>query len=164
MRRILLLLLMILVLSSCKEQLKLEDINLEIHDFDSFEKYLHKDDNTTYIVNFWATWCAPCVEELPHFEEIYHNYKDKNVKLLLVSLDFPDKYETKLKPFMVKHSLKGKVICLDDVAMNEWIPKVNKEWDGGLPATLIYNKSKREFFYRPFTYNELENELKNFLN
>ena len=157
------LLLLLIVLTSCKQQLKLEDITLEVHDFDSFEKYLNLEDDKTYIVNFWATWCAPCVEELPHFEEIYHNYKDDNVELLLVSLDFPDQYEKKLKPFMVKHNIQGKVICLDDEAMNVWIPKVNKDWDGGLPATVIYNNNKRQFYYRTFTYDALENELKTFL-
>jgi len=137
---------------------------IEIHEsFDSIEKYLHLEDDKTYIVNFWATWCAPCVKELPEFEELYHNYKDQNVELLLISLDFPHQYESKLKPFMVKHDIQGKVLCLDDAAMNVWIPKVNDTWDGGLPATLIYNKDKREFFYRTFTYDELETELKHFL-
>ena len=156
--------LFLIVLVSCKSEPKLEDIVLEVHDFDSFEKYLYLEDDKTYIVNFWATWCAPCVKELPHFEELYHDYKDKNVELLLVSLDFPNQYESKLKPFMIKHKIKGKVLCLDDEAMNVWIPKVNEEWDGGLPATVIYNKNKSEFYYRTFTYEELENELKNFLN
>jgi thiol-disulfide isomerase/thioredoxin len=137
---------------------------IEIHtSFDSIEKYLHLEDDTTYIVNFWATWCAPCVKELPHFEELYANYKAQNVELLLVSLDFPHQYESKLKPFMTKHDIQGKVLCLDDEAMNVWIPKVNETWDGGLPATLIYNKDKRAFFYRTFTYDELETELKHFL-
>lgn len=137
---------------------------IEVHtSFDSIEKYLHLEDDKTYIVNFWATWCAPCVKELPEFEELYHNYKDQNVELLLISLDFPHQYESKLKPFMAKHDIQGKVLCLDDEAMNVWIPKVNDTWDGGLPATLIYNKDKREFFYRTFTYDELETELKHFL-
>lgn len=155
---------LLIALVSCKSETKPEDIVLEVHDFDSFEKYLHLEDDKTYVVNFWATWCAPCVKELPHFEEIYHNYKDENVELLLVSLDFPKDYETKLKPFMIKHDIQGKVICLDDEAMNVWIPKVNEDWDGGLPATVIYNKNKRDFFYRTFTYEELETELKTFLN
>lgn len=153
----------LLVFCSCKSKPTVEDIKLEVHNFDSFEKYLHIKDDKTYVVNFWATWCAPCVEELPHFEEIYSKYKSKNVELLLVSLDFPNKYETKLKPFMIKNEIKGKVLALDDPAMNVWIPKVSEEWDGGLPATVIYNKDKSEFFYRTFTYDELEEELKQFL-
>ena len=163
MKRILFLL--VLAVFSCKSELKPEDIQLEVYtNFDEMEKYLHLEDDKTYIVNFWATWCAPCVKELPEFEELYHKYKEKNVELVLVSLDYPDQYESKLKPFMIKHNLQGRVICLDDAAMNVWIPKVNDEWDGGLPATLIYNKNKRGFFYRTFTYDELEAELKHFLN
>ena len=141
-----------------------DDIELEIHDYNGLEKYLYIDDDKTYVVNFWATWCAPCVKELPHFEELYKNYKSKDVEVMLVSLDFPNQYDKKLKPFIKKHDLKSKILVLDDTDMNTWIPKVNENWDGAIPVTLIYNKGKREFYDQTFTYEKLENELKQFLN
>lgn len=140
------------------------DINLEIVNFEEFESYLKKDDNTVYVINFWATWCAPCVKELPYFEEINQNYIDNNVKVLLVSLDFPHVYEKKLKPFILKNKLKSKVIALDDVDANSWIPKVNEKWAGSIPATIIYKNNKSKFFERSFSYEELEHEVKEFLN
>ena len=56
----------------------------------------------TYVINFWATWCAPCVKELPYFEEVNKEFKDKNTEVILVSLDFPSQIESKLKPYLKK--------------------------------------------------------------
>ena len=98
------LVLFILLLVSCKADKKtdsikgnenlveksiVDDIELEILDYDRLEPYLINNDDKTYVVNFWATWCAPCIKELPHFEMLNANYKSKNVEVLLVSLDFP---------------------------------------------------------------------------
>ena len=146
------------------ETISVEDIKLEIYDFNGLEKFLNQNDEKVHVVNFWATWCAPCVKELPHFEALQENYKSKGVEVLLVSLDFPKQYEKKLKPFIVKYNLKSKILVLDDVDMNTWIPKINKDWDGAIPVTIIYNKDKRQFYNQTFTYNELEKELKQFLN
>ncbi|MFT5216183.1 MAG: thiol-disulfide isomerase/thioredoxin [Glaciecola sp.] len=170
--------LFILLLISCKTDKKTEtaktddvviqnsiknDIQLDILDFNGLEPYLTRTDEKTYVVNFWATWCAPCVKELPHFEELNANYKDKNVEVILVSLDFPQQYEKNLKPFIKKHDLQSKILVLDDIDMNTWIPKVNENWDGAIPVTIIYNKNKSIFYDRPFTYAELKTELKQFL-
>ena len=140
-----------------------DDIKLEIHDFNGLEPYLTKNDEKTYIVNFWATWCAPCIKELPYFEKINAKYKNDNVEVILVSLDFPHQYDSKLKPFIKENNLQSKIVVLDDVDMNTWIPKVDENWDGAIPVTIIYNKNKREFYDQTFTYDILENELKQFL-
>ena len=145
---------------SCKTEKK-EPIALEVHDFVGIEPYLNLDSSKTYVVNFWATWCAPCVKELPHFETLQKNYK-ADIEVILVSLDFPHQYESKLKPFIQKHQFKSKVVVLDDPDMNSWIPKVDSQWDGASPVTLIYNTSKRLFYNRTFTYDELETELQTF--
>ena len=146
------------------EKTNIDAIELEIYDFNGFEKFLNQEDDKIHVINFWATWCKPCVKELPHFEALNKKYKDKGVEVILVSLDFPKQYDKKLKPFIVEHNLKSRVLALDDIDMNTWIPKVNKDWDGAIPVTLIYNKNKRQFYSKPFTYDELENELKQFLN
>lgn len=140
-----------------------KDVKLEILDFSGLEPYLNRTNDKTYVVNFWATWCAPCIKELPYFEELNANYKNKGVEVILVSLDFPHQYDTKLKPFIAEHDLQSKILVLDDVAMNTWIPKVNENWDGAIPVTVIYNKDKREFYDQTFTYEILEKELKQFL-
>lgn len=140
------------------------DIQLEVYDFNGFEKFLNKKDSKVYVINFWATWCAPCVKELPYFEKLNSVYNNKNVEVLLVSLDFPHLYEKKLKPFIKERKLTSKVIALDDVDMNTWIPKINKDWSGSIPATIIYKNDTSKFFEQSFTYEELEKEVEQFLN
>jgi len=143
--------------------LDISEISLEIHDFESIEKYLRISDEKTYVVNFWATWCAPCVKELPYFEKIGKKYRNENVEVILISLDFPQHYDSKLKPFIAERKLKSKIVVLDDADSNSWIPKVNENWSGAIPATLIYNKNKKQFYEQSFNFNELETELKHFL-
>ncbi|MFV0540986.1 MAG: TlpA family protein disulfide reductase [Aestuariibaculum sp.] len=152
----------LLVLMGYKSQSQ-TDKDLEVYDFVGFEQFLNINDDKIHVVNFWATWCAPCVKELPYFETIGKKYANKNVEVLLVSLDFPHLYDIKLKPFISKHKLKSKVIALDDVDMNTWIPKVDKSWSGALPATLIYKNGKRVFYESSFTLDELEKEIKQFI-
>lgn len=143
--------------------LDISEISLEIHDFAGIEKYLRISDEKTYVVNFWATWCAPCVKELPYFEKIGKKYRNENVEVILISLDFPQHYDSKLKPFIAERKLKSKIVVLDDADSNSWIPKVNENWSGAIPATLIYNKNKKQFYEQSFNFNELETELKHFL-
>ena len=140
------------------------DTALEIYDFEGLKPFLRENDDKIHIVNFWATWCAPCVKELPYFEELQANYAKRGVEVLLVSLDFPKQYETKLKPFLKERNLKSKVIVLNDVDSNTWIPLVDEEWSGAIPATLIYKGDNRKFYEGSFTYEELETELEYFLN
>ncbi len=137
---------------------------LEVYNFDAFETFLNNTDNKTYIVNFWATWCGPCIKELPYFEKLNAKYKEQGVEVLLVSLDFPKQYEKKLIPYINEKQLQSKVIALNDPDSNMWIPKVNKDWSGAIPATLIYNKHKRQFYERSFNYDELKAEVEQFLN
>ena len=141
-----------------------QDATLEVYNFNGLEKFLNKKDDKTYIINFWATWCKPCIKELPHFEKINAKYAKQNVEVILVSLDFPHLYEKKLKPFIVEKKLRSKVIALDDVDMNTWIPKVDETWSGAIPATIIYRNDTRKFFEGSFTYEALEAEVKQFLN
>ena len=144
---------------SCKPENN-KSIALEIHDFSGIEPYLNLEGDKTYVVNFWATWCAPCVKELPHFEALQEKYKEE-IEVILVSLDFPHQYESKLKPFIQKYQLQSKIVVLEDPDMNSWIPKIDPQWDGD-PITVIYNASKRLFFNQTFSYKELETELQTF--
>ncbi len=147
-------------LSNAKEA----TVPFPIYDFDGLEPLLHASDGKTHIVNFWATWCKPCVAELPDFEKTYAEQKENGVAMTLVSLDMPTMWEKRLVPFVKEHALRGEVVILDDPKMNDWIPKIDADWEGGIPATLIYNNSKREFYPHGFTYEELNTELQKFLN
>lgn len=139
-------------------------IEFPVYNYDGLNPLLNKKDDKTYIVNFWATWCKPCIEELPDFERTFAERKGDNVEMILVSLDMPSMWEKRLVPFVKEKDLKGQVVILDDPKMNDWIPKIDRDWEGGIPATLIYNKNKRTFYPHGFTYEELNTELDKFLN
>ncbi|UKM66438.1 TlpA family protein disulfide reductase [Flavobacteriaceae bacterium GSB9] len=141
-----------------------KDVSLEVYDFSGLEKFLNKQDNKIHVINFWATWCAPCVKELPYFERLNKTYKGKGVEVLLVSLDFPHLYEKKLMPFIKENNFESRVVALDDPDMNTWIPKVSEKWTGAIPATIIYKNNEQRFYERSFNYEALELEVKQFLN
>ena len=131
--------------------------------FDGLENYIKPQNDTIYIVNFWATWCKPCIEELPYFEKINEEYGSKNVKVILVSMDMSKQVLSRLIPFLEKNKIKSEVILLNDVDADAWINKVDPSWSGALPATLIYNSKKRLFFEQSFTYQSLLEQLNTFL-
>ena len=112
-----------------------------------------------YVVNFWATWCAPCIKELPYFEGLNQR---EDVEVLLVSLDFPKHKESRLLPFIKKNKLQSKVVLLDDADENYWINDINSDWSGALPATLIYTQKQRGFYEQSFTAPKLDKLLKLF--
>lgn len=111
--------------------------------FEEFEHHLQKQNDTTYVVNFWATWCKPCVAELPWFEQLIPAYQNRPVEVLLVSMDFPKQIKNKLIPFVKERQLEEAVVALADMDYNSWIDKVSEEWDGAIPFTLIYNQQER---------------------
>jgi thiol-disulfide isomerase/thioredoxin len=153
-------------LVSTKEETLIEtpqNINVESLTYETLEPLLQKKDDTTYVINFWATWCKPCVKELPAFEELHKKYKDQNVKVLLVSLDFPNQIDKRVIPFIKEHNLQPEVVLMADPDQNNWIPKVSEKWSGAIPATLIYNNSSRAFYEQSFTYKELQTEVHKFL-
>lgn len=123
--------------------------------FSEFEPYLHRNNDTIYVINFWATWCRPCVKELPAFEELRTNFKNQRVKVILVSLDFPNKDESLLLPYIEQHQIKSQVIHLVDVNANAWIDKVSPEWSGAIPATYIYRKDWNFFHEGSMTFDKL---------
>lgn len=113
--------------------------------FSSLESLFQLDNDTTYVFNFWATWCKPCVAELPYFEELNKKMKGQPFKLYLISLDFAKQIDSKLIPFMEKHDLTGEVMVIKDADPNGWIDKIDPSWSGAIPATLILKDGKRKF-------------------
>ncbi len=112
--------------------------------FAQLEPLLHLQNDTTYVINFWATWCKPCVAELPWFEQLHEEMAGQPVKVVLISMDFPKQIESKLLPFVQERQLKAQLIALADMDYNSWIDKVSTKWDGAIPFTLIYKNDHRQ--------------------
>jgi thiol-disulfide isomerase/thioredoxin len=120
--------------------------------------------DTTYVVNFWATWCGPCVEELPYFEKLNSEYAKKPFKVILMSLDFKSKLKTDVIPFVAKHKIKSEVYVVNEADQQKFIDRVDKNWSGALPATLILNTAKqvRSFYEQAFSYEQLIKTVEKF--
>lgn len=132
--------------------------DIPVYDFNQFEPLIYTDSDKTYLINFWAMWCAPCVKELPYIEQFAAKHPD--VEVILVSLDFPKDIETKLKPFLKKKKISSKVVLLDDPDSNTWIDKIDPNWSGAIPFTIMFNKDERLFYERSFeNLEDLENQI-----
>ncbi len=133
--------------------------------FDEFEPYIQFSNDTTYVINFWATWCKPCVAEMPYFEKLIREYDGKPVKVYMVSMDFPKDIQRKLIPFVQERNLAPHVLALADMDYNSWIDKVSTEWDGAIPFTLVYNQKGRSIKLGEMDgYEELESMVKSAIN
>lgn len=130
---------------------------IKISKFEELERRVSNTPDTTYIINFWATWCVPCVKEIPFFEQLARKYKDQPLKIVLFSLDFKSKLEKDLIPFIKKNNIQSEVLLAEN-SDEKFINSVSKNWSGSLPATLIVNKKReiRGFYEKEFDFNQLE--------
>ncbi len=143
--------------SSVDESYPIKVVNFE----ELYPTYTNQDD-ILYVVNFWATWCRPCVEELPHFMEINRKYRSNpKFRMILVSLDDPANLEKSVKSFARRLKLDTRSYLLDDIKrMNDWIPSVDKGWTGSIPATLFIKNGKTlKFSEGVLSKEELEEAL-----
>lgn len=113
--------------------------------------------DTLTVINFWATWCRPCIEELPSFEKLNQEYAPKKVKVILVSLDYASDLG-KVNTFIAKKGLKTPVKILDESNPNSYIDKVDSKWSGSIPATLIIGgkATGKTLYERSFEYTDLK--------
>jgi thiol-disulfide isomerase/thioredoxin len=124
------------------------------------EDYIKKSE-TPVIVSFWATYCVPCVKEIPYFQELVKKYEESGVKLLLVSLDFEESYPDKIRKFSDKMKFNSPIVWLDEINADYFCPKIDSKWSGVMPATLFINNKSgyRTFFEEQISRIKFEEEI-----
>jgi thiol-disulfide isomerase/thioredoxin len=134
---------------------------VEVIYFPQLEEWFQADNDTLYVINFWATWCRPCVAEMPYFDQLQQEMVDQKVKVQFVSMDFISDLEKKLIPFLKRKKPFSSVYLLDEPKYNKWMGKVSEEWSGSIPATIFVQHSRdvREFHEGEFTYEELKTKV-----
>jgi len=125
---------------------------------------LNSRNDTTYVVNFWATWCSPCVAEIGFFEDLHRKTLDKKLKVILINLDFPNQVNKRVDPFISKKNLSAEIINMTELDYNSWISLVDSSWSGAIPATLIFQGDNKKFFEKEMSRQELFSEVSKFIN
>ncbi len=132
--------------------------------FDQFYSKKIESSKGLLIVNFWATWCKPCLAELPVFEKM-NAEMDSSVKVILANLDFNSQYKKSVPTFIHKSKIESEVVHINDTDPNSWIDKIEKKWSGAIPATVIYFDAKKVFFKEgEISYEELKTETNKIKN
>ncbi|RUT71301.1 TlpA family protein disulfide reductase [Flavobacterium cupreum] len=134
--------------------------NVKLLSVDQLQERIKKGQDSTYVVNFWATWCAPCIKELPHFEKLSQEYKSDKLAVLLVSVDFKSKLNTAVVPFVKRKKLTNPVFLLNESNPQEYIDRIDPSWSGSIPATLFIKNDKKKFMETELTYEQLVTEYK----
>jgi thiol-disulfide isomerase/thioredoxin len=117
---------------------------------------------TPLIINFWATWCIPCLEEIPYFMEEAKKHVKDSLTLLLVSLDMNEAYPVQIKKTIAKRKITVPVQWLDETNADYFCPKVDPKWSGAIPASLFINNKTgyRKFFEEQLSHEKLKNEIR----
>lgn len=151
----------LLLILSCKPKGVGYNDTIEIlEQFSELQTIIDSKDHEVLVLNFWSTTCAPCIKEMPHFNKLETAYLDKNVKILLVSLEKVTALETRIYPFVKKHGIIPEVVVLKDQFYTKWTDKIDEAWYGALPATLIIKNEKRKFRFGAYdSYEELQSDV-----
>ena len=119
-----------------------------------------RESKTPLIINFWATYCVPCLEEIPYFQNAVKRHQKDSLQLLLVSVDLKDDYAA-IKPFMSRRKITARVVWLNETNADYFCPKVDSAWSGAIPATLFVNNKTgyRKFYEEQIKEDRLEKEI-----
>lgn len=131
--------------------------SIELVKLDKLQQIIQSEKEQIQVINFWATWCAPCLKELPLFEKLHQDHKDIRVRLVSMDMDL-DPDPEKVRKFATRKKLQSEVLILNERNPNLWIDQLEKGWSGALPATLVINNKtgKRKFIEKELHDGDLE--------
>ena len=150
-----------IILVSCRSKETSYNDSIEVlEQFSDLQSIIDTDKNKIWVINFWATSCPPCLKEMPHFKKLEKEYQDKNLKILLISLDRVKDLETRVYPFVKKYKIVPEVALLEDQYYSAWTDKIDSTWYGALPATVIIKGENRKFRFGIYqSYKELLDDV-----
>ena len=133
---------------------------VELIDQKGLDKIIRKRQGKPLLLNIWATWCLPCVEEFPDLIKLADS--DTLVEVIGISVDYPDELHTKVLPFLEKLKVPFKIYIAKFNKQEDFIAAVDSSWNGAVPATFMYNGSGRKqfSFIGQGTFEQFEKNLR----
>lgn len=141
------------------EIIESDGVAIPVYDFKGFQPILSQSNGKTYVINFWATWCKPCVEEIPGFVRLMKESQPNTLEMIFVSLDMKSYIKSSVIPFIKGKGMDSHVLVLSDPNSNDWIDRIDPGWSGAIPSTLIYRNGHRTFYEGSLTYEELKSRI-----
>ncbi len=139
-----------------------EEVTIISSDFDKIQALANTQSDTLYITNYWATWCGPCVEEIPDFVALHNEYKDKKVKFLFVNVD-DARTQAQVAPFVLKNKMQN-VYQIPVSELSSRIGSIDPNLQGGIPVTVLQKGEVKEGFAGAMPRAFIEEKINDFLN
>ena len=154
----------LLVLLSCQQNNTVQT-NVALLDSVKLNNLISENKGNVLVVNVWATWCVPCVEEMPALIKLTDSYESENVKIIGISIDYPEEIQSKILPFIKKNKINFPIYVNDFKNDEALINYLNKEWSGAIPATFIYDKNsvQKEFLFGKHTFDDFKSAVEKHL-
>lgn len=140
-----------------------ENVKIDILEFDEFEKYLKTPASNLRVLHLWAAWCAPCLHELPNWEQAVQEYAGKPIEWVFVDLSYEDQLETKTVELLQKYPHLRPVVHLNPALSTEWAERLHPDWQSSLPSTLLLMGEQTLLLEKTLSIEEIRYQLGNFV-
>ena len=136
-----------------------DKITVETIDKAKLSKLIQDRKGKILFLNLWATWCVPCREEFPSIVKLADEMKD--IEFVGISIDFPDEVDSKIIPFLKSNNINFTNYVNGFSGDEELINALDKNWNGALPATFIFDVkgNKKIFLSGSKSYYEFKKEI-----
>jgi len=155
---------LLLVLFASPAIIAEEAAEVKAVDADQIKALIAEQQGKVVVLNFWATWCPPCIKEFPDLIKLYDTYESKGLQVIAVSMNEPEEVE-EIAEFMGEHKPRFPVYRAASTE-EEFYADFDEKWWGEMPMTMVYDKAGNvvKMHKKPLTYEEFERDVKALIN